>query len=42
MITSLRENKGGRRVLDKFEEDFRELLAHSPLADIEMGDGWFT
>ena len=42
MITSLREKKGGRRVLDKYQEEFRELLAHSPLADLETGNGWFT
>ena len=42
LITTLRENKGGRRVLDKYQDEFKELLAHSSLVDLETGDGWFT
>ena len=42
MITSLRENKGGRRMLDKHQEEFREVLAQSTLVDMETGDSWFT
>ena len=42
MITTLREKKGGRRVLDKYQEEFRELLAHNPLVDLKRGDEWFT
>ena len=42
LITSLRENKGGRRVRDKYQEEFREILSQSSLVDLEIGDGWFT
>ena len=42
MITYLKEKKGARRIMDKYQEDFRELLAHSPLSDLETKDGWFT
>ena len=30
LITTLRENKWGRRVLDKYQEEFREILTHFP------------
>ena len=42
LITILRENKGGRSVLDKYQEEFRGILAQSSLEDLETGDGWFT
>ena len=42
LITSLKENKWGRRVLDKYQEEFREILAQGPPMDLETGDGWFT
>ena len=42
LITSLRENKGGRHVMDMFQEDFKEFLALGSLVDLEMGDRWFT
>ena len=42
LITSLREKKGGRRDLDKYQEDFREILTLGPLVDMETGDGWYT
>ena len=42
MITYLKEKKGARRIMDKYQEDFRELLAHSPLSDLETKYGWFT
>ena len=42
LINTLRENKGGRRVLDKYQAEFREILAQSSLIDLETGDGWFT
>ena len=42
LITALREKKGGRRVLDKYQEEFRERLSQSSLVDVETGDGWFT
>ena len=42
LITSLRENKRGRRVLDKYQEAFRDFLTQSPFIDLETGDGWFT
>ena len=42
LITVLREKKGGRRVLDKYQEEFRDILAQSSLVDLETGDGWFT
>ena len=41
MITYLKEKKRGRRIMDKYQEEFRELLAHSPLSDLETKDGWF-
>ena len=42
LIFFLRENKGSPHVLEKFQEEFREFLSHSPLVDVETGDGWFT
>ena len=42
MIFTLREKKGGRRVLYKYQEKFKEILSHIPLEDMETGDGWFT
>ena len=42
LITVLREKKGGRRVLDKYQDEFRDILAQSSLVDLETGDGWFT
>ena len=33
IITSLREKKGGKRMLDKYQEDFRETLVNSSLVD---------
>ena len=42
LITTLRENKGGRRVLEKYQEEFREILAQSSLVDLETRDVWFT
>ena len=39
LITALREKKQGRRVLDKYQEEFRDILAHSSLVDLETGDG---
>ena len=42
LITSLREKKGGKRMLDKCQNDFRETLVNSSLVDLETGDGWFT
>ena len=42
MINYLKEKKGARRIMDKYQEEFRELLAHSPLSDLETKDGWFT
>ena len=42
MITFLREKKGARRVLDRYKEDFSDYVGHSPLIDIEMGNGWYT
>ena len=42
LIYSLRENKGGRRVLDKYQEEFMEILSQSSLVDLETEDGWFT
>ena len=35
LITSLREKKGGRRVLNKYQEEFKEILVQSSLVDIE-------
>ena len=34
--------KGGKQMLDKYQEEFRETLANCTLVDMEMGDGWFT
>ena len=28
--------------MDKFQESFNELLSHSPMVDMETGNGWFT
>ena len=42
LITLLKEKKGGKRMLDKYQEDFRETLVNSSLVDLETGDGWFT
>ena len=28
--------------MDKCQEEFREMLAQSPLVDLETRDGWFT
>ena len=42
LITSLREKKGGKRMMDKCWEDFRETLVNSSLVDLETGDRWFT
>ena len=42
IISSLREKKGGKRMLDKYQEDVRETLVNSSLVDLETGDGWFT
>ena len=42
LITSLRGKKGGRRALDKYQEEFREILTLGSLTNMEMGDGWYT
>ena len=42
MITTLRETKGGRRNMDKFQESFRDFIEESQLVDLEIGNGWFT
>ena len=42
LIISLREKKGGRIALEKYQEEFREILTLDPLADMELGDGWYT
>ena len=42
LINSLKENKGGRRVLEKFQEAFQDFLARDPLIDLETGDGSYT
>ena len=42
LIANLGEKKGGRRFLDKHQENFCDFLARSPLIDLEMGNGWFT
>ena len=42
LITALREKKGGKQMLDKYQEDFRETLVNSTLVDLETVDGWFT
>ena len=39
LITTLREKKGGRRVLDNYQEKFREILAQSSVVDLETGHG---
>ena len=39
LITSLRGKKGGIQVLDRFQEEFRDILVHSSLIDLKMGDG---
>ena len=28
--------------MDKYQEEFKEILTHSFLVDMETGDGWFT
>ena len=42
LIFSLRENKGGRRNLDIFQESFRDFIEGSQFVDLETGNGWFT
>ena len=42
LITALREKKWGRRVLDKYPDEFRKILAQISLVDLEIEDGWFT
>ena len=42
LITSLGDKKGGKQVLEKFQEAFRDLLAHDPLIDLVTGVGWYT
>ena len=42
LISNLVENKGGRRILDKYQEAFYEFLAQSSLVDLETGKGWHT
>ena len=42
LIAKLGEKKGGRRFLDKYQENFCDFLARSPLVDMETGNGWVT
>ena len=42
LISNLGENKGCRRILDKYQESFYEFLTQSSLVDLEIGNGWFT
>ena len=42
LIANLGENKGGRRILDKYQEAFYEFPSQSPLVDLEMGNRWYT
>ena len=42
MITSMGENKGGRRIMDRFQEAFRDFLEQSQLVDMETGNKWYT
>ena len=40
LITSLKEDKGGMRDLDRFQEAFRDYMVHIPFKDIETENGW--
>ena len=42
IISNIREKKGGRRSLDKFQEAFNNFFIQSPVVDMEIGNGWFT
>ena len=42
LITNLRDKKGGRRTMDKFQEAFGIFQAQSSFVDMETGNGWYT
>ena len=42
LISNLEEKKGGRHLLDKYQEKFSDFLAQSPLVDLEESNRWFT
>ena len=42
LITSLIENKGGRRRLEEETELFCDMIKDLKLVDILSGEGWFT
>ena len=42
LITSLEEEKGGRRTLEAPNIDFKDLIQEQRMVDIEIGNGWYT
>ena len=42
LISNLGEKNGGRQSLDKYREAFCKILSHSPIIDVETGNGWFS
>ena len=42
LITSLEENKGGRRSLEVPNISFKYLIQRRQLVDIEMQNKWYT
>ena len=42
LIANLGERKGGRRTMDKFQEDFGVFQAQSSFVDMETSNGWYT
>ena len=42
LIANLGEKNGGRRSLDRFQEDFGAFQACSSFVDMETSNGWYT
>ena len=42
LISKLREKKGGRRTMDKYQEAFSDFQTQSSFVDMETRNGWYT